>query len=222
MASSASRNARQDWYDKMTTLTFPNSTTTQSTGISPSCPYSFFPPHKFIRTELPAHFKCKPETRIVSVITWEPVILPLLERLAELRWLPEEQRWPGADWPTEEAFQNAGKFTERLPGTMKAAPYISLADDGEVNFAWTRDGMLIDLGFYGTGAYSFYARGRDGDEWFGDDISVMATLPEELRVYWPGNHGCFVRLPTWTKARRGRREFLRDRWGRRKFFSGRS
>jgi hypothetical protein len=122
------------------------------------------------------------ETSIVRVITWEPVILPLLERLAELRWLPEEQRWPGADWPKEEAFQDARKFAERLPGTMKAAPHISLADDGEVNFAWTQEGMLIDLGFYGTGTYSYYARGREGDERLGDDISVMTSLPEELRV----------------------------------------
>ena len=65
---------------------------------------------------------------------------------------------------------------------MKAAPHISLADDGEVNFAWAQEGMLIDLGFYGTGTYSYYARGREGDERLGDDISVMTSLPEELRV----------------------------------------
>ena len=138
--------------------------------------------HRLSRTELPAHLQCQPETRMARVVTWEPVILPLLERLAGLRSTPEGDRWPGADWPKEEAFQDARKFAERLPGTMKESPYISLADDGEVNFAWSRGGMLIDLGFYGTGTYSYYARGREGKERFGDDISVMASLPEELRV----------------------------------------
>ena len=166
----------------MTIPTMPNSTIMQSAGLASSGHTSFVSPHRLSRTELPAHLQCMPETRTVRVITWEPVILPLLERLAELRWLPEEQRWPGADWPTEEAFQDGRRFTERLPVPLKAAPHISLADDGEVNFAWSRDGMLIDLGFYGTGTYSFYARGRDGKELFGDDISVMSPLPQELRA----------------------------------------
>jgi hypothetical protein len=110
----------------------------------------------------------------------------LLERLAELRWLPEEQRWPGADWPVEEAFFDAAKFTEWMPVPLKAAPHISLADDGEVNFAWSRDGMRIDLGFYGTGTYSFYARDEDGKEWFGDDVEVISPIPYELRVLLAG------------------------------------
>ena len=64
---------------------------------------------------------------------------------------------------------------------LKVAPHISLADDGEVNFAWSADGMWIDLGFYGTGTYSFYAQDKDGNEWFGDDIPVMSSLRKELR-----------------------------------------
>jgi hypothetical protein len=110
----------------------------------------------------------------------------LLERLAELRSLPEEQRWPGADWPTEEAFQDGRRFTERLPVPLKAAPHISLADDGEVNFAWSQNGMWVDLGFYGTGTLSFYARDKDGKELFGDDIPVMSPLPYELRALLAG------------------------------------
>ncbi len=170
----------------MTVPRLPNSTTTQSAGMASSGHTSFFAPHKFIRTELPAHLQCQPETRTVRVITWEPVILPLLERLAELRSLPEEQRWPGADWPTEEAFQDGRRFTERLPVPLKAAPHISLADDGEVNFAWSQNGMWVDLGFYGTGTLSFYARDKDGKELFGDDIPVMSPLPYELRALLAG------------------------------------
>ena len=170
----------------MTMPTRPISTMAQIAGTVASGPTGFYPSHRFLRTELPAHLQCQSETKTTKVIIWEPVILPLLERLAELRWLPEELRWPGADWPTEKAFQDAGKFTERLPGTMRVAPYISLADDGEVNFAWSQEGMLIDLGFYGSGTYSFYARGHDGEKWFGDDISVLSPLPKELRALLSG------------------------------------
>ena len=170
----------------MTMPTRPISTMAQIAGTVASGPTGFYPSHRFLRTELPAHLQCQPETKTTKVIIWEPVILPLLERLANLRSLPEEQRWPGTDWPTEAAFQDAGRFADGLPQTMRIAPHISLADDGEVNFAWSRDGMRIDLGFYGTGAYSFYARDREGEEWFGDDISVTSPLPKELAALLAG------------------------------------
>ena len=119
-------------------------------------------------------------TRHLAEITWDPVILPLLERLAELRSTPPCDRWPGTDWPVEDAFQDAGKFTERLPGSMRVRPHISLSDDGEVNFSWSQDGMRIDLGFYGSGSYSFYAQDKTSHEWLGDEISVASSLPNDL------------------------------------------
>ncbi len=70
---------------------------------------------------------------------------------------------------------DAVSFAERLPVQMRVRPHISLADDGEVNFSWSQDGIWIDLGFYGTGTYSFYARDKSGQEWSGDDIP--ATSP---------------------------------------------
>ena len=156
-------------------------TTVRNTGRQSGNYYSVFDAHRVLRTEASAGAGPSPETRVSQVVTWEPVILPLLERLAELRWLPENQRWPGAEWPRESAFLDASKFTEQLPVPLRTAPHISLADDGEVNFSWSRDGVRIDLGFYGTGTYSFYARDKTGKEWFGDDISVISLLPQELR-----------------------------------------
>ena len=170
----------------MTTRILPDETTLQIDRVEQGSPRQVFISHRLLRTEPTSNFQCQPVSRISPVITWDPVMLPLLERLAKLRLLPEEQRWPGADWPVDKAFEDAGKFTERLPVTMKKSPYISLADDGEVNFAWTQEGMLIDLGFYGSGTYSFYARGQDGEKWFGDDISVMSPLPKELRALLAG------------------------------------
>ena len=170
----------------MTTRILPDETTLQIDRVEQGSPHQVFISHQLLRTEPTSNFQCQPVSRISPVITWDGVILPLQVRLAELRSIPEEQRWPGADWPTEEAFQDAGKFTELLPKPLNSDPHISLANDGEVNFAWFRDGTWIDLGFYGTGTYSFYARDKSGDEWFGDDISVTSPLPKELRALLAG------------------------------------
>ena len=164
----------------MTTTVLTSNRTTQSAGLESNSPGRVFVSYRLYSSVPLAQFRRQPETRIAQAITWEPVILPLLERLAELRSTPECDRWPGSDWPIEAAFQDAGKFTEGLPGTMRVAPHISLADDGEVNFSWSRDDMRIDLGFYGTGTYSFYGRDKGGEEYFGDDIPAASSLPEEL------------------------------------------
>lgn len=107
-------------------------------------------------------------------------IWSLLQRLADLYLTPADERLPEANWPTREAFEDAWQFTKQLPEDLKELPHISLADDGEVNFAWTGGAIHIDLGFYGTGAFSYYGRDRDGREFFGDDIPVMSPLPEDL------------------------------------------
>ena len=104
----------------------------------------------------------------------------LLLRLADLYSKPESERWPEADWPTRTAFEEAWQFTKQLPEDLKVLPHISLANDGEVNFAWTDSAMHIDLGFYGTGTFSYYSRDGDGKESFGDDIPVTSPLPYEL------------------------------------------
>ena len=107
-------------------------------------------------------------------------VSPLLGRLADLYSTPENERWPDADWPTKAAFENAWEFTARLPLSLREFPHISLADDGEVNFAWSGGVVYIDLGFYGDGTFSYYGRDSDGTESFGDDIPVTSPLPEEL------------------------------------------
>ena len=142
--------------------------------------------HEVLKTEPSSIYRCVPATKTAVEISWKTAFLPLLDRLSELQSRPESERWPGSDWPTEAAFKDAVAFVDRLPVPLRESPYISLADDGEVNFAWTREGMLIDLGFYGTGTYSFYARDKGGEEWFGDNISVISPLPKELRALLAG------------------------------------
>ena len=110
----------------------------------------------------------------------EQGVWSLLQRLADLHLTPEGERLPEADWPTRKAFEDAWEFTTRLPQPLEELPHISLADDGEVNFAWSGGANHIDLGFYGTDTFSYYGRDSDGKEFFGDDISVTSPIPEEL------------------------------------------
>ena len=106
--------------------------------------------------------------------------LTLLMDLFALCSLPEDERWPDSDWPTVEAFDDALRFITLLPVNLIELPHISLANDGEVNFGWKSDAMHIDLGFYGTGTYSYFAKGNDGSECFGDDIPVSPPFPNDL------------------------------------------
>ena len=73
------------------------------------------------------------------------------------------------------ACKDAETFLALLPEDTKP-PLVSLANDGEVNFAWYDP--HIDLGFYGDATYSVYA--RDGkEELLLDDLSPT-TLPNSL------------------------------------------
>ena len=166
----------------MTAFEFPDNTLLQDSPLDPAPANWEFLPHWFLGTDLAADHYCRPITTLAPEVSWEPVILPLLERLSELRSLPETERWLGVDWPSGQAFGDAGEFTERLPAPLRGLPHISLADDGEVNFAWSHEGTYIDLGFYGTRTFSYYARDKWGIEWFGDEIPVTSPLPTELRA----------------------------------------
>ena len=80
-------------------------------------------------------------------------------RLNELR---QRGTAPGAETPAPAAFTDAEAFAGQLPTPLSDMPHISLADDGELNFAWNGGPIYIDLGFYGTGTYSYFARDRQG------------------------------------------------------------
>ena len=119
------------------------------------------------------------EDMIVSL----PEPSPLLKLLVQLRMFqqtPEGERWPGAIWPNTQAFADARTFISRLPLNEIPLPEISLADDGEVNFFWKNDGVYIDLGFYGTGTCSYFARGKDGLRHYGEATPASEGLPLEI------------------------------------------
>ncbi len=104
----------------------------------------------------------------------------LLAQLKEFEKTPKEERWPGATWPTAQAFRDAEIFIRKLPLDSIPVPYIGLADDGEVNFLWKKDGVHVDLGFYGTRNYTYFAHGKDGRPIDGEDILASEGLPSEI------------------------------------------
>ncbi len=118
--------------------------------------------------------------RSPATLTLSPQFQKLVRHLEQFRSIPESERWPSSKWPDDAAFRDARAFLDRLPFPMAALPHISLADDGEVNFAWDCEDLHIDLGFYGTGTYSYYARGTDGQEYYEDEIPAGSALPADL------------------------------------------
>lgn len=119
------------------------------------------------------------EKMVVSLLKPSP-ILEVLDQLRALQHTPEAERWPSAIWPDVRAFADAKTFICRLPLNRIPPPEISLADDGEVNFLWQSDGVHVDLGFYGTGTFSYFAHGKDGRRIHGADVRVSEGVPREI------------------------------------------
>lgn len=94
----------------------------------------------------------------------------------------EANRWPGAKWPSKEAFRDAFEFIDLLPLSEVTAPDITLADDGEINFFWKARDIHVDLGLYGTGTFSYFAKKDDGRKVYGEKIPVNEGLPDDLKA----------------------------------------
>ncbi|WP_259757445.1 hypothetical protein [Pseudomonas sp. GCEP-101] len=62
----------------------------------------------------------------------------------------------------------------------KCLPKISCAGDGEINFSWKTAFGVIDLGLYGDGKYSYYAKSTDGRVYISDEEDLATPLPDEV------------------------------------------
>ena len=82
--------------------------------------------------------------------------------------------------PSPQAWRDARTFVLNLPEPLTQLPNIGLASDGEINFLWKQGGLHIDLGLYGSGTFSYYARDEVGREYFGDAGSVVDGLPAKV------------------------------------------
>ena len=110
--------------------------------------------------------------------------LQLIKELEAYQRTPEDERWPCAVWPKEKAFEDAYVFIQQLDLTSIPTPIITLADDGEVNFFWENESVYIDLGFYGTGTYSYFACHEDGRKYRGEIVLARkGLLPEITQLF---------------------------------------
>ena len=109
----------------------------------------------------------------------------LLNRLKDFFEQQQETQWPSTKWPTQRAYKDAYKFITLLPLMDIPEPDIRFADDGEINFLWHSDGIQVhvDLGFYGTGRYSFYGRNSQGEEILSEDILATDGLADSILQY---------------------------------------
>lgn len=136
--------------------------------------------HNVINQQNSKEYMCLENTDHVIDLTIPHNTFVLLARLESLQNKPKSQRWPAAIWPSDQSFEDARQFITKLPSSNVHIPNIGLADDGEVNFLWKQNGIHIDLGFYGDGTYSYYARRTGESGFYGDNIPVGQELPNAL------------------------------------------
>ena len=104
----------------------------------------------------------------------------VLDRLRRLRRAPEAEQPPWAECPLDRAFDDAEEFVTAWPSVALQMPNVGLAEDGEVNFLWEGRGLHVDLGFYGDGTFSYFARDPGGLRYAGDDVAAVLGLPADL------------------------------------------
>ena len=90
--------------------------------------------------------------------------------------------FPGATAPTPTAFNDALSFAGLLPSSSPV-PHVSVADDGEINFFRRREGLYIDVGFFGDNQIHYYVQ----VEALGIDVADSRpfdgkSLPRELVI----------------------------------------
>ena len=92
-----------------------------------------------------------------------------------------------------EAVIDALGFIDLIPATA-TLPQVALADDGEINFFWRSDGLLIDIGFVGDGMMHYYV----SDEAQGVDVDGSVqfsgrSLPRDIQMTMPsGRFGTYA------------------------------
>ena len=120
----------------------------------------------------------------------------LNERLQDLRGTVLEHVSFDDTNPVHRALAEAGEFIGCLPFPLIFMPEISLARDGEINFFWQNDMFYLDLGFYGDGHGSCFARTSSGRKVHLDRITPRGPFPPELRELFDSNKNNPDAFPT--------------------------
>lgn len=121
-----------------------------------------------------------------TALTTRPA-LPVGEETAIIKHIRQvatyQVGWDGPEsvGPTVSTVKQAIAFAQQLQALGEIAqPYVSLANDGEINFYWKTPRLALDLGFTGTGQYSYYGETPDGVEFAEDGADIGRPLPSDL------------------------------------------
>ena len=114
--------------------------------------------------------------------------LAVINRIHELGTYREGWNRPDTVAPSRAALNDAEQFVQKQDFASLHLPSIGAADDGEINFWWDVNGLYIDLGFFGDGSYSFYARLPDGKEILDDHVPVSKPLPSGILKFLKQSH----------------------------------
>lgn len=102
----------------------------------------------------------------------------LISRIRSLGELQPDWDGYGGRAPSSRCVLDAESFCVlHIATQLVISPEITAASDGEINFHWITERGLVDLGFYGDGVYSFFAKESSGKEHFGDDAHISEGLP---------------------------------------------
>ena len=99
------------------------------------------------------------------------------------KWQQNPEDWgPETCWPTHQAFNEAKAFVASLPTSTLSSLSMDIAEDGEINFYWNTEDIVVDLGFYGTRPCSYFARNkRTGKKVRGSSFDPAKGLPDKLK-----------------------------------------
>lgn len=105
----------------------------------------------------------------------------LINQLDRLGLLVDGWLGPNSIAPNNEAINEAKYIImEIIEKKSLTAPIIRAVADGEVNFYWNTDGYLIDMAFFGEGAYSYYYKNKlNGEEEY-DDVSIDKGFSQKM------------------------------------------
>lgn len=121
----------------------------------------------------------KPYAPFADFAPREDVQLKALTTIRELGAYEDGWNGPNTQGPNQTAVDNAETFLLTLDLMKTKPPFITLTDDGEIDFIWKSPTVTLDLGFFGDGTYSYFSR-ANGRTYRGDDILASEPLPPEV------------------------------------------
>jgi hypothetical protein len=103
-----------------------------------------------------------------------------IRRIRDLNVYSDGWNGPDSVGPHPAAIEDAEVFVRNLFSSGDVVPpHITLASDGEVNFFWRGPTGTVDLGFFGSGTYSYYAAPKDGTPG-GSDSVMPNSIPRDV------------------------------------------